>query len=628
MRSALRLTGLLAATALACIPAAAAADENVKLAPTAGTRFPDRAYVLTLPAAASLGGRSIRVYENGDRVSKFTIVPANASAEGQFGMVLAIDASKSMRGDPIERAVEAARAFSERRSANQLMGVVTFNRSAKVVLPLTTDQGSIEAALAEEPQLSGGTHIYDGVQLAVSMLRERKVAVGSIVLLSDGADTGSLRSIEDVVAGAEQARVRVFSVGLRSSSFDAAALSRLARKGHGTFTEATSPDDLGPIFDQLGTRLASEYLIRYRSAAGPNKKVVVAVKVVGVTGVATVGYVTPSAALNPVPPYHRPFVERFVRSAGGMLVAGVVPALLVAGAVLLLLRPKRPALRRRMAEFISLVEARDGKGGSGRRDQFLNRAERSFEKTRWWARFKEELEIAEIGIPAVQIAVWTGLGTLLAMWVFALIGGGPAFGLFGLIVPLGVRAIIKRRAARQRRLFADQLPDNLQVLSAALRAGHSLVGALSVVVDDSPEPSRREFRRVVADEQLGVPLEEALGVVVRRMDNDDLGQVALVASLQRETGGNTAEVLDRVAETVRERFELRRLVRTLTAQGRMSRWVLSFLPVGLLGLITLINPNYMQPLFSNTAGRVLLVIATVMIVSGSLVIRRIVDIKV
>jgi tight adherence protein B len=627
MRSALRLTGVLVATALACIPAAAAAEENVKLAPTAGTRFPDRAYVLTLPSAASLGGRSVRVYENGDRISKFTIVPANASAEGQFGMVLAIDASRSMRGDAIKRAVEAARAFSERRSANQLMGVVTFNDSARVVLPLTTDPVAIEAALAKEPPLARGTHMYDGVQLAVSMLRERKVAVGSIVLLSDGADTGSRNSIEDVVAAAGRARIRVFSVGLRSYAFDADALGQLARKGHGTFTEATSPDDLGPIFDQLGTQLASEYLIRYRSAAGPNRKVVVAVKVIGLPGAATVGYITPSEAVNAEPAYHRPLVERFVRSAGGMLVAGLVPALLVAGALLLLLRPKRPALRRRMAEFISLAESRDA-NGSGRRDQLLNRAERSFEKTRWWARFKEELEIAQIGVPAVQIAVWTGLGTLLAMWVFALIGGGPGFGLFGLTVPLAVRAIIKRRAGRQRRLFADQLPDNLQVLSAALRAGHSLVGALSVVVDDSPEPSRREFRRVVADEQLGVPLEEGLGVVVRRMQNDDLGQVALVASLQRETGGNTAEVLDRVAETVRERFELRRLVRTLTAQGRMSRWVLSFLPVTLLGLITLINPRYMQPLFSNTGGRILLVLATVMIVSGSLVIRRIVDIKV
>jgi tight adherence protein B len=179
-----------------------------------------------------------------------------------------------------------------------------------------------------------------------------------------------------------------------------------------------------------------------------------------------------------------------------------------------------------------------------------------------------------------------------------------------------------------RNQFAEQLPDNLQVLASALRAGHSLVGALSVVVDDAPEPSRSEFRRVVADEQLGVPLDHSLEVVARRMDNRDLDQVALVATLQRDTGGNTAEVLDRVTDTVRARFELRRLVKTLTAQGRMSRWVVSLLPLGLFTVITLMNPGYLRPLYTHTSGRILLVISVIMIVSGSLVIRRIVNFKV
>jgi tight adherence protein B len=133
---------------------------------------------------------------------------------------------------------------------------------------------------------------------------------------------------------------------------------------------------------------------------------------------------------------------------------------------------------------------------------------------------------------------------------------------------------------------------------------------------------------VIADEQLGVSLEEAFGVVAHRMANRDLDQVALVAALQQETGGNTAEVLDRVSETIRERFELRRLVKTLTTQGRMSRWVVTFLPVGLLVLITAINPAYMAPLYAHPLGRVLLLVAGLMVVAGSLVIRRIIDIKV
>ena len=112
------------------------------------------------------------------------------------------------------------------------------------------------------------------------------------------------------------------------------------------------------------------------------------------------------------------------------------------------------------------------------------------------------------------------------------------------------------------------------------------------------------------------------------MKNDDVEQVALLAELQREAGGNMAEVLDTVVETIRDRFDLRRLVKTLTAQGRMARWILSLLPAFLLVVIGLLNPTYMEPLFTSTIGRFALLFATGMVIAGSLVIKRIVNIKV
>jgi tight adherence protein B len=312
-----------------------------------------------------------------------------------------------------------------------------------------------------------------------------------------------------------------------------------------------------------------------------------------------------------------------------MLAVAAFCALLTGLVLAALLRPRRRTLRRRMAEFVSLpVARRDEEENARGTELVLAQAERSFERTRWWSRFKNELELGEVSIAPIQIVAWTAIATALAAWLLFALLGTPLVVPLALGVPLVVRSQVKRRVERQRSLFADQLPDNLQVLASALRAGHSLVGALSVVVEDCPEPSRGEFRRVIADEQLGVSLEEAFGVVAERMANRDLDQVALVAALQQETGGNTAEVLDRVSDTIRERFELRRLVKTLTTQGRMSRWVVSFLPVGLLVLITAINPAYMAPLYTHPLGRVLLLVAGLMVVAGSLVIRRIIDIKV
>ena len=136
------------------------------------------------------------------------------------------------------------------------------------------------------------------------------------------------------------------------------------------------------------------------------------------------------------------------------------------------------------------------------------------------------------------------------------------------------------------------------------------------------------MQRVIADEQLGIPLEDAIETAVRRMANRDLEQLALVARLQRDAGGNAAEVIDRVAETVRERFEVRRLVKTLTAQGRMSRWIVSGLPVAIALVILVIDPHYFHPLLRQTAGIVLLVVAGLLVLAGSYVIKRIIDIKV
>jgi tight adherence protein B len=311
-----------------------------------------------------------------------------------------------------------------------------------------------------------------------------------------------------------------------------------------------------------------------------------------------------------------------------MLLVALLVSALVAAAAMLILRPQNHTLTRRMSEFVTLSRPEKAeRSAQTRPESLLRHAEKPLENVGAWQRFKEELEISEVRMPAVQIVLWTVVGMVLAAWLIAVVTE-PIFAVFALWIPWAVRSALKRKLRKKREAFAEQLPDNLQVLSSALRSGHSLVGALSVVVEESPEPSRSEFRRVIADEQLGVPLEDALGVVVQRMDNNDLEQVALVAALQRKTGSSAAEVLDRVIETVRERFELRRLVNTLTAQGRLSRWIVSLLPPALMLVISLINPHYLDPLFRTPGGRLLLVVGAFLVIMGSLVIKRIVEIKV
>jgi tight adherence protein B len=604
-------------TALGLAASAATAERQLQLTEAGGARFPYRSFVLTLPSGMSLEEQRVHVRENGKDVSSVSVKPANEVEGNHFGVVLVIDTSQSMRGDAIEGAVQAARAFAEQRNENQRVAIVAFNSEATVVLPFTTDAGAIERALAEPPPLAEGTNLYDAVDTALSLIDEAKIGAGSVVVLSDGSDTGSRVDEGSVLARAEDGRVRIFSVGLRSGAFNPVALEALAVGGH--YSEATSAADLEAVFSALGAELANEYLLTYRSLARAEEEVEVTSAVDGVAGTASDRYEAPPLPPGAGSPFRHSLPETFWRSGAAMLVVSFLSAGLLAAGAVVLLRPRPRTLRKRLAEFVSIAAPVEEGRQSVVRESVLANAEKSFERTKWWGRFKQDLDVAGISMAPTHIVAWTATATaFVALLLYVLAGGLFTLAAFG--SPVAARSRVRRKLERRRKLFADQLSDNLQVLSSALRAGHSLIGALSMVVEDSPEPARTEFRRVIADEQLGVPLEDAFKVVVE--------QVALVAALQRETGGNTAEVVDRVAETIRERFDLRRMVRTLTTQGRMSRWIVSLLPVGLLVLITTINPGYMKPLYTQPVGRALLVFAAVMVVSGSLVIKRIVNIKV
>jgi tight adherence protein B len=616
-----------ASVVAACVATSAAdglAETGVVSAtPVTRMRFPDRGFLINLSTSRQLSARNVVVRENGQLVSDPSLTPVRSSKEA-FGTMLVLDISNSMRGRPLKDAIASANRFAEQFAGDkEQIGLLTFNDSWRLVQPLSAS-GDLASALGRVPVTREGTRMYDALAAALNAIRTAKLAAGSIVLLSDGADTGSTTRATELVTRARRMHVRIFTVGLHSTQFDPAPLRRLADETGANFAEATNSKALAPIFGSIGHRLASEYLLRYRSAANPGAAVVVTLQIRGL-GLSTFDYTAPKVVA--VPPFHLSFLQRFWGSIGSLLLISLLVAALAGLVVAAVVHRPSSTLHRRIAEFATLAPRKaDAQDRPLISSRLLGGTERSLARTQWWSRFCEELEIANIKISAEQIIGLALVGTLLAMLL--LYQAAPIFAIFGLFVPAIVYGYCRRELRKVRWSFESQLPDNLQVLASALRAGHSFVGALSVVATDSLEPSKREFTRVVADEQLGVPLEDSLREVARRMESSDLEQVALVAELQRRSGGNMAEVLDRVVDTVRNRFDLRRMVRTLTAQGRLARWILTFLPVFLAGIISLLDPSYMKPLFTSSGGQLVVAIAAVMVVMGSLAIKRIVEIKV
>ena len=610
------------------VPAAAAtapAPPQIQITTIGREPFPDRGYVVDLQKAASVPNEQVHVTENGLGVGNFTFQPLSSSGV-RYGTILAIDASDSMAGNPEQAAFRAARRFVARRGANELIGILVFNSRTTSLAAPTEDADRLNAALATAPPLAYGTHIYDGLEAALAMLAEAKVSAGAVVLLSDGADVGSTASKTAVVQAARAQHVRIFTVGLHSGAFDRSALKSIGSQTSGAYAEAT-PTALGPVFAALSTRLASEYLLQYRSAAAPKSNVDVSVSIDGF-GAGKAAYTAPTP--SGLAPYHTPFIRRFVLSPISLVVVSLLAAWLFAFALRTFLNSSRTRMVERVGAFSGSANpgAKNKKQSSEewRRRATRARSSGSAVARGWIGRFEEQLDIGRIKMSAGRIIFLTVIATVLAVALLSLVS--TVFMWAGFATPLVTRSIIRRKVAAQRDAFADQLPPNLQVLASALRAGHTLVGALTTTVEHADEPSRTELQRILADEQLGVPLEQAIRTASRRMASRDLEQLALLAELQRTAGGNAAEVLDVIVLTVRERADVRRLVKTLTAQGRMARWILTGLPiVTALGLWA-IQPDIAGVFWRSHAGQVALMIAAIMVASGSLVISRIVDIEV
>jgi tight adherence protein B len=600
------------------------------LSEAAGSRFPDRIYALTLPRATRLTAAQVRVTENGHPVRGVSLSQAGGAAARRFGVVLAIDTSGSMHGRPLAAALRATRAFVASRDPSQPVAIISFAGQVHVVHGFTTDATAIDQALQAVEPAGGGSRILDAAARSVQLISEAKMPLGSAVILSDGADRGSRARPDEVTAAASAANARVYTVGLTSRSSDFGALNLLAADTRAEFSAATSLTDLARVYERLGSSLAHQYVLRYRSAAAPSRRVRVEARITGMPGVAQAGYTTPAVLHGHHAPFTRAAGETLWLSSGAAFAIVVVIAVLLVLGLWALVRPRTASLRGRIALFVGEedVEADVARRAALLSGRLRGGAGRSLEKARWWPSFVEKLDIGRVQVAPQKLIAWVAVATLAVLALVGLVTGSAFIALVALGVPLGARAVIERRVATQRKLFVDQLPDNLQVMASAMRAGHSFSGALSVVVEDAPEPTRTEMARVVADERMGVPIDTALAGVVRRMDSKDLEQVALVATLQRETGGNTAEVLERVTENIRERLALRRMVKALTAQGRMSRWVLTALPLVLLAVISVANPAYAEPLYTTPIGHLLLGGATVMVCLGSFVIGKIVDIKV
>ncbi|HET9461166.1 MAG TPA: VWA domain-containing protein, partial [Gaiellaceae bacterium] len=525
MKLALRIAIASAALAALVAPTLALGQGGV---PTLGeaqdSEFPDRVYLYRTPEPRALTASNLDVTENGGPVSGLSVDSGTKSS----GAILLIDASNSMAGAPIAGAMEAARAFMAERRDELPVAVIAYNPEITVLTDFTTDAGELSAAVAEAPTLAEGTRIYDALIEAADIARSAGYARTTAVLLSDGHRRGVQASRADALAALNEANVRVISVGLQSPQYDPETLQSMARRTGGTYVESATPGQLEPIFTAIGQQLSNEYVVSYRSLLGPNVQAKVSAVAAGFPA-ATASYTTPALDFTARGTFQRSWIDDVITSPWLMVFVIIAVLALVAFALLTASDVRKRSLRRRMAQYVTVPTEEESRLRRAEVATMLaDTAQKTVGGQRWWQRFESDVELGAFRLSPLAIAGWTIVGGIVGSLVAAIALQSLWGLLIGLAAPFVTRFVVSKRVGKKRKDYSEQLPDNLDVLAGAMRTGHSTMGALSVMVDSADEPSRSEFRRVLQDEQLGVPLDDAIMVTARRMQSQDTEQVALV----------------------------------------------------------------------------------------------------
>jgi len=240
---------------------------------------------------------------------------------------------------------------------------------------------------------------------------------------------------------------------------------------------------------------------------------------------------------------------------------------------------------------------------------------------------REALENAGLRLSQAEYMVLVIAGAIVGALVGLVIGVPFVSFLLVLLAPFAGHLLLGFLAGKRRAKFDQQLGDTLQLLSGGLRAGHSILRAIDAAAAESQSPTSEEMRRVITETSLGRDLLASLTDTSERMHNEDFVWIAQAIQINREVGGNLAEVLDQVNETIRERSEIKGHIKSLAAEGKFSAYILIAMPFGIVVMLMMVNPGYMNPMFTHPLGWVMMGASAVMMTLGSLWMRKIIDLK-
>jgi tight adherence protein B len=593
--------------------------------------------------SASINGRPVQV------TGAAPLGVQQGGTRAQLAVILAVDTSGSMRkNDNIAKARSAAGRFAAGMPPGTRLGVLSFGTRTKLEQELTTDRARVQAVIQNlDAEVSGGTALYDAVMQGSKLLAGER-GQANLVVLSDGKHEGTGTTLQQAVNEAK-GRARVIAVALEAGfEQDKDALQELAAATGGK-TQSASAESLELVFQGVADELASQYVVDMKLPPGLGKKVDLNLEVranneVGVyhedTFLLPPGVSPTTVPAAPGGPVAAPGLSRLESPQGKYVIALTgFTAVLIAGLVLFgsLSGGTKPyrVLRQRLSPYSLTPAIADDKsrvtafGSSEWAGRATAMAETLVRRGNLEEAFLDRLEAAGLNMRVAEF-VLISLGSSFIPPLLVLIATRNLI-LTVVVVLLGVVGpflYLSVKAARRQAKFDEQLPSTLQLLAGALQAGHSLQQAVDTVVHEAGDPIAGEFQRVLTEARLGRPLEEAFEAMAKRTRSVDFEWTVMAIRLQRQVGGNLAEVLSTVSQTIRDRYSLKRQIKALSAEGRLSSIILSVLPILLFMGLLILNPTFLRPLFTTTVGLMMMGGSVVLMIFGVFWLKKITEIKV
>lgn len=598
--------------------------------------YPDVELVLGLPTAFTEGSAdpTFLVTENGRNATVLSAEDLTGEST-PIDVVLVIDTSGSMKGESLAAAKRAAASFAEAFDGGGRIAVISFSTRPRIVVPFTTDDAAIIAGV-NSLEASGETALYDAMSLAAKLATDDGEGSGAVVLLSDGGDTMSRSTLDDAVNRLRSAGISVSTVALPSKEANHPALRTVASQTGGRATSVKAIADLPALYTDLAEELQQSWSVVYRSNRPSTKDLEIQIEVTTKDVKASALQVVPNPrfketrattaeTLSMVP-------ANMLTLATAVVLVALAAALGVAGIMLLVLRPRAALSQLEYYEQfkgISYDPTSEAEDGSAVGKRVLGAVEYVAGNRGFTAELRQRLERAGMPLRPVEyisahlmIVVVAGVLVQLLTQLYLVSLFAVVFAAFAPIF------YIDYRIAKRTRAFGEQLPDLLSLIAGSLRAGWGMMQAIDLVVDQAGSPTQEEFRRVQTEARLGLPVEVAMANMAERVDSDDFRWAVSAIAIQREVGGNLAEVLDVVAETVRERGTLRRQIAALTAEGRLSAIILIALPFLEAAVLAVINPTYVRLMVATPMGVSLTMVGVLLLIVGSVWLRKAMSVEV